>query len=179
MKVLIAEEQLREGVRRIAQQIQQRYQGRPLTVVGVLTSSLVFLSDLIRQLDIPLRVELIPARAGARNGGRPGPLVINLDLLAPDVRDRDVLVVDDIFDTGHTVWELIPQLDELGPNSVRTAVLLRKQGRRAVPVEPDFVGFDIADVFVVGYGIDYADRYRNLPYVAVLEDAELGRGSKP
>jgi hypoxanthine phosphoribosyltransferase len=94
-------------------------------------------------------------------------------LLSSDVRSRDVLLVDDIFDTGNTLWELLPQIDELGATSVRSAVLLRKAGRAKAPIKPDFVGFDIPDAFVVGYGLDFRDRYRNLPYVAVLEPSEL------
>jgi hypoxanthine phosphoribosyltransferase len=85
------------------------------------------------------------------------------------------LLVDDIFDTGRTLWELIPQIDELGPASVRSAVLLRKQGRCEVSLTPDFVGFDIPNEFVVGYGLDYNDLYRNLPYVAVLEPHEIDK----
>ena len=80
-----------------------------------------------------------------------------------------MLLVDDIFDTGHTLWELIPQIDELGPSSVRSAVLLQKEGRCEVAMKPDFVGFTIPNEFVVGYGLDYRDQYRNLPYLAVLE----------
>lgn len=172
MKTILTEEQLRDGIRRMAGEIRQHYEGRPFTIVGVMIGSIVLLADLIRQLDIPLRVELVQARS-YRNSTKPGPLVINLDLLSSDVRGRDVLLVDDIFDTGHTLWELVPQIDELGPNSVRTAVLLRKQGRCVVPMKPDFVGFDVPDAFVVGYGLDYKDLYRNLPYVAVLEPDEI------
>lgn len=173
MKVLLTEEQLREGVHRMAGQIRQRYQGRPLTIIGVMIGSLVVVADLIRLLDIPLRVEFVQTRSYRKNSTRPGPLAINLDLLSTDVRDRDVLLVDDIFDTGHTLWELVPEIDALGPASVHTAVLLRKQGRDEVPMKPDFVCFDIPDAFVVGYGLDYNDLYRNLPYVAVLEPHEL------
>ncbi len=172
MKVILSEEQLREGIRRMAGEIRQHYEGRPLTIVGVMIGSIVLLADLIRQLDIPLRVELVQARS-YRNSTKPGPLVINLDLLSTDVRDRDVLLVDDIFDTGHTLWELVPQIDDLGPASVRTAVLLRKADRCEVAMKPDFVGFDVPNAFVVGYGLDYKDRYRNLPYVAVLEPHEI------
>jgi len=177
MKVLVTEEQLRDGVRRLAEQIRQHYQGRPLTMVGVFIGSIVFLSDLIRLLDLPLRVELVQARSARQHSPRPGPLVLNLDLLSTNIRDRDVLLVDDIFDTGHTLWELIPQMDELGPASIRTAVLLRKHGRCEVPLQPDFVGFDIPDEFVVGYGLDYGDLHRNLPHVAALEPGEVGRES--
>jgi hypoxanthine phosphoribosyltransferase len=173
MKKLISEEQLRTGVDRIAAEIREHYQGRPLTIVGVLIGSVVFLADLIRQLDMPLRLELVQARSYRGSSTRPGRLVLNLDLLGGDVRGRDVLLVDDIFDTGNTLWELVPQIDELGPTSLRTAVLLRKKGRCEVPIAPHHVAFDIPDVFVVGYGLDYRDMYRNLPHVAELEPADL------
>jgi hypoxanthine phosphoribosyltransferase len=173
MKTLINEEQLREGVDRLAKELRTHYDGRPLTIIGVLIGSVVFLADLIRRIDLPLRLELVQARSYRGNSTRPGPLVLNLDLLSSDVRGRDVLLVDDIFDTGNTLWELLPQIDELGPTSVRTAVLLRKEGRCEVPLKPHHVGFDIPNVFVVGYGLDYHDMYRNLPYVAELEPAEL------
>lgn len=172
MKVLINEEQLRQGIAQLAERIRTQYRDRPLTIVGVMIGSLVLLADLIRLIDLPMRVDLVQARS-YREGTRPGPLVINLDLLSSDIRGRDVLLVDDIFDTGNTLWELVPQLDELGPASIRTAVLLRKEGRCEVRMQPDFVAFDIPDGFVVGYGLDYGDLYRNLPYVAVLEPHEL------
>jgi hypoxanthine phosphoribosyltransferase len=173
MKTLLTEEQLRTGIRRLAEEIESHYRGRPLTIVGVMIGSVVLLADLMRLLDIPLRVELIQARNDRGHGTRPGPLVIDVDLLASAVQGRDVLLVDDMFDTGRTLWELIPQIDELGPASVHTAVLLRKQGRCEVSMKPDFVGFDIADAFVVGYGLDYNDQYRSLPYVAMLEPHEI------
>jgi hypoxanthine phosphoribosyltransferase len=174
MKTLLTEEQLSQGVQRLAAEIRQHYQDRPLTIIGVLIGSIVFLVDLIRRLDLPLRVNLVQARSDHQGSTRPGPLVIDLDLLSSDVRGRDVLMVDDIFDTGNTLWELLPQIDELGPTSVRSAVLLRKSGRSQVPIKPDFVAFDIPDAFVVGYGLAYRDAYRNLPYVAVLEPSEMG-----
>ena len=133
----------------------------------------MFMTDLVRRLDNPLRIELIQARNHRQGSTRPGPLVIDLDLLSSDVRGRDVLVVDDIFHTGNTLWELLPQIDELEAVSVRTAVLLRKAGQSQVPIKPDFVGFDIADAFVVGYGLDYRDKYRNLPYLAALDPDEM------
>ena len=173
MKTLITEEQLSAGVQRVAAEIRKHYEGRPLTIVGVLIGSIVFLADLIRRIDLPLRVELVQARSYRGASTRPGSLVINLDLLSTDVRGRDVLMIDDIFDTGNTLWELLPQIDDLGPASVRTAVLLRKDGRCEVPMKPHHVAFDIPNVFVVGYGLDYQDSYRNLPYVAELEPSDL------
>lgn len=173
MKTLLTEEQLHAGIRRMADEIEAHYRGRPLTIIGVLIGSVVLLADLIRMLNIPLRVDLVQARSYRGDNTRPGPLAINIELLNSSVQGRDVLLIDDIFDTGHTLWELVPQIDELGPQSVRTAVLLRKQGRCEVAMKPDFVAFDIPDAFVVGYGLDYSDQYRNLPYLAVLEPQEL------
>jgi hypoxanthine phosphoribosyltransferase len=173
MKTLLSEDQLREGIRRLAGEIQRQYEGKPLTIVGVLIGSVVLLADLIRMLDLPLRVEMVQARSYRGNSTKPGPLVVNLELLSTGIQGRNVLLVDDIFDTGHTLWELIPQIDELGPSSVRSAVLLQKEGRCVVSMKPDFVGFTIPNEFVVGYGLDYNDHYRNLPYLAVLEPGEI------
>jgi hypoxanthine phosphoribosyltransferase len=141
-------------------------------LVGVLVGSVVLLADLIRLLDMPLRVELLQGQENP-HGSRPGPPVLNTGLLASNVQGRNVLLVDDIFATGRTLWELIPQIDELGPTGVRSAVLLRKQGRCEVSLKPDFVGFEIPDTYVVGYGLDWRDRYRNLLYLATLEPAEM------
>jgi len=173
MKTLLTEEQLREGIRRLADEIQRQYRGKPLTIVGVLIGSVVLLADLIRLLNLPLCVEMVQARSYRGSSTKPGPLVVNLELLSTGIQGRNVLLVDDIFDTGHTLWELIPQIDELGPSSVRSAVLLQKEGRCEVPMKPDFVAFKIPNEFVVGYGLDYNDHYRNLPYLAVLEPNEI------
>ncbi len=173
MKVLLTEAQLREGIARLAADIEKNYQGKPLTIVGVLIGSIVLLADLIRLLKLPLRVELVQARSYRGAGTRPGPLVVNLDQLSTGIQGRHVLLVDDIFDTGNTLWELIPQIDELGPASVRCAVLLEKEGRRSAPMKPDFSAFTIPNEFVVGYGLDYDDQYRNLPFVAALEPHEI------
>jgi hypoxanthine phosphoribosyltransferase len=105
-------------------------------------------------------------------GTERGALSVNADML-PEVADRDVLVIDDIFDTGLTLLEVLSFLDELGPRSVRTAVLVLKQGKQRVSLRPDYVGFEIPDVFVVGYGLDYNDAYRNLPYLAALEPQDI------
>ena len=176
MKLLLSEEQLRRGVERMASEIGELYAGRPLTIVGVLTGSLVVMADLIRQLEMPLRVGLVQARSYRGQATSPGALAINADFL-PDLRRRDVLLLDDIFDTGHTLARLLAQLDASGAQSLRTAVLFRKLGRQEVKLDPDFVGFDIPDEFVVGYGLDYNDLYRNLPYLAALEPAEIGSES--
>ena len=172
MKTLLTEDQLKQGIGQLAEKIQAHYQGKPLTIVGVMIGSVVLLADLIRLLKIPLRVELVQARSD-HNGTRPGPMVINTDLISGNIQGRDVLLIDDIFDTGHTLWELIPQIDELGPSSIRTAVLLRKIGQCKLDLKPDFICFDIPNAFVVGYGLDYLDLYRNLRYIAVLEPSDM------
>ena len=173
MQVLLDENTLREGVDRLAQQIEERYRGKKLTLVGVLLGSVVFLADLMRRLTIPYGVAMISSRQMATENNRPGQLVIHVDSLMPEVKGRHVLIIDDIYDTGETLWELIPQFDEFNVSSVHSAVLLRKQGRQRVPVAPDFVGFEIPDVYVVGYGMDYRGYYRNLPYIASLSPEEM------
>jgi hypoxanthine phosphoribosyltransferase len=174
MKVLLSEEQLHAGVVRMAREITADYDGRALTIVGILTGSVVLLADLIRQLNMPLRVGVVQARSYRGKATTPGSLSVNADLL-PEIQGCHVLLVDDIFDTGHTLFELISQFDELKPASIRSAVLLRKSERKEVAMEPDYVGFDIPNAFVVGYGLDYQDAYRNLPYVAALEPSDLGK----
>jgi hypoxanthine phosphoribosyltransferase len=169
---LLSAQQLREGVERLAREVAAHYQQRPLTIVGVLNGSIVLLADLIRHLDMPLRVGLLQTRSYRGPATRPGELKMNVDLF-PEVRGRDVLLIDDIYDTGHTLATVALQLRELGASSVRSAVLLRKAGRRQAELTPDHVAFEIPDVFVVGYGLDYNDLYRNLPYVAALDADDL------
>jgi hypoxanthine phosphoribosyltransferase len=172
VKQLLSEEQIRGGVDRLAKEIGEHYAHRPLTIIGVLTGSMVLVADLIRRIDLPLRVGVIQARSYRGAVTRPGQLEIN-DSMLPDIRGRDVLLVDDIFDTGHTLAALVAQISTLGPRSVRSAVLLSKLGRQEVDLRPDHAAFEIPDAFVVGYGLDYQDAYRHLPYVAVLEPHDL------
>ncbi|MEX2092564.1 MAG: phosphoribosyltransferase family protein [Pirellulales bacterium] len=174
MRTLLTEDEIRVGVERLAGRLRADYDQRPLTIVGILTGSLIMLADLIRQLDNPLRVALVRASQSHAENERRTALVID-DKLLPNLAGRDVLVVDDIFDTGHTLVEVIAQLAKHAPKSIRSAVLLRKSGRCEVAIEPNYVAFDIPDEYVVGYGLDYEDRYRNLPYVAALEPADMTR----
>jgi hypoxanthine phosphoribosyltransferase len=167
MDVLLSAERIQARVGELARQIAQDYHGQPLTIVGVLTGSLIFLADLVRRLDLPLRIGLLQASSYRGAVTAPGELRVGPDLV-PDVRGRHVLLLDDILDTGQTLAHLVRHLHDLGPLSVRVAVLLRKLGRQTVVLEPDYFGFDIPNAFVVGYGLDYNDEYRNLPYLAVL-----------
>ena len=136
-----------------------------------MTGCVFCLADLMRRICLPLQVGAVQA-SSYRGETTRGELRINADLM-PDVSGRDVLVVDDIFDTGHTLVGLRARLSEHGARSVRSAVLLFKLGRQEVDYQPEYVGFEIPDHFVVGYGMDYRDEYRHLPYVAALEPAEI------
>ncbi len=171
MKQLLSAEQIAEGVDRLALELHIHYGQQSVTVLGVLNGSIVLLADLIRRLELPLRVGLVQTSSYRGIAEEPAELRIDLSML-PDINDRHVLLVDDIFDTGHTMFRLLEQLRLAGPKSIRTAVLLRKHGRKAVSIEPDHVGFEIPNEFVVGYGLDYHDAYRNLPHIAVLEEAD-------
>lgn len=173
MQILISEDDIRRRVEDLGRQIADDYDGRPLTVVGILTGSLVLLADLIRQIKIPLRVGLLQASSYKGATTVSGQLILN-DSFRPDVNGRDVLLIDDILDTGQTLARLVEQVRGLGASTVRTAVLLRKQGRQTVAFEPDYVGFSIPDAFVIGYGLDFDDDYRHLPYIGVLDGPEQG-----
>ena len=175
MKILVSAEQIQASVDKLAREIREREAGRPLTVIAIMTGAIVFLADLIRKLDMPLRVGVI--QISSYRGMQREALSINSAMM-PDIAGRDVLLVDDIFDTGHTLTEVIAMLAKLRPQSIRSAVLLLKRGRQEVELRPDYVGFEIPDEFVVGYGLDYRDAYRNLPYLAALEPADI-EGPQP
>jgi len=175
VKQLLSSDELHEGVTRIAREIDAHYGQRPLTIIGILTGSVVLVADLIRQLTMPLRVGVVQARSYHGASTVRGQLVINAELM-PDITGRDVLLVDDIFDTGNTLIEVIDLMRGLGPKSVRSAVLLEKEDRRQVEYRAEHVAFRIPNEFVVGYGLDYNDEYRNLPYLAALEPADLSDG---
>jgi hypoxanthine phosphoribosyltransferase len=168
MRVLIPEDQIRQRVDEIAAQIARAYAGQPLTIVGVLTGCLVFLADLIRRLDLPLKIALVQASSYRGATTTPGQLHVQDELL-PDLKGRHILLIDDILDTGRTLHHMVNHLRGLGTASVRTAVLLRKKDRQEVAIEPDFIGFTIPNEFVVGYGLDYDDEHRNLPFIGVLD----------
>jgi len=165
-RVLISEEQLARRVQALSRAIQREFRGRELVVVSLLNGTVMFLADLIRHLELPLRLDFIGVSSyGA--GTESGQLVFTKELRL-DVRGRDVLLVDDILDTGKTMVRVLANLRALRPRRIKTCVLLNKAARRSEKVEADFVGFEIPDYFVIGYGLDYAERYRNLPFVGVL-----------
>jgi len=163
---LIAEEQLARRVKILARKIERDFHGRETVVVSLLSGTVMFLADLIRHLNLPLRLDFIGVSSYGL-GTESGDLVFTKELRL-DVRGRDILLVDDILDTGKTLSRVLPKLRALKPRRIKICVLLNKPSRRVEKVKPDYVGFEISDIFVVGYGLDFAERCRNLPFVGVL-----------
>jgi hypoxanthine phosphoribosyltransferase len=165
-RVLITQGRIRNRLRILAREIERDFIGSEMVVVSLLNGTVMLLADLVRCLSLPLRLDFIGVSSyGA--GTESGELIFTKDLRL-DVRGRDVLLVDDILDTGRTMTRVLERLTALGPRRIRTCVLLDKPSRRIKSIQADYVGFEIPDVFVVGYGLDFAERYRNLPFVGVL-----------
>ena len=164
--MLITDAQLARRIRILAGEIERDFRGGEMVVVSLLNGTVLFLADLIRHLSLPLRLDFMGVSSyGA--GTESGELVFTKELRL-DVRGRDVLLVDDILDTGKTLSRVIPKLSALKPRRIKVCVLLDKPSRRVEKVKADYIGFEIPDFFVVGYGLDFAERYRNLPFVGVL-----------
>ena len=172
MRVLLTAADLAAGIDRLAAEVGPARHGGPLLIVGVLTGSIVIVADLIRRLGGPVRVGMAWASSYRGTATEPGRLDLHLGLL-PDLSGQDVLVVDDIFDTGRTLEAIVAAIRSRGADRVRSLVLLRKHGRAEVATVPDFVGFEIPDVFVVGYGLDFDGSFRHLDHVAALDDADI------
>lgn len=169
-RVLFSEREIRARIDEVAEQLTRTYADRDFTVVAVLKGSCVFASDLIRRIPIPLELAFVAASSYGR-GTESGALAMNFFPAGNEIAGRNLLLVDDILDTGRTLQGLTREFLERGAAEVKTCVFLDKPARRAVPFRADFRGFEVADLFVVGYGLDYAGRYRNLPYVGALHPA--------
>ena len=158
----------------MARDIMRDYAGKDLTVVAILQGGLILMADLLRRVQLPLRIETISV-ASYHGGTASSGTVTFLQNRLPDLNGRHVLLLDDILDSGRTLHAICAKLTaECAPASVRICVLLRKRKQRECVVEADYVGFDIDDEFVVGYGLDYDGRYRNLPYIGVLKPEAIG-----
>jgi hypoxanthine phosphoribosyltransferase len=165
-RVLITEGQIARRIFVMAREIERDFRGREMVVVSLLNGTVMFLADLMRHLSLPLRLDFMGVSSyGA--GTESGELVFTKELRL-DMRGRDVLLIDDILDTGRTLSRVLPKLHALKPRRIKICVLLDKPSRRIENVKANYIGFEIPDYFVVGYGLDFAERYRNLPFVGVL-----------
>ena len=181
LEVLISEERIQNRIKELGAQIALDYAGRNPLLIGVLKGACFFLSDLLRAIDIPLGIEFIAISSYGSSTRTSGEVRILKDLDVP-IEGRDIIVVEDIVDTGLTLSYLLANLKSRGAASVKLVALLDKFERREREVPIDYLGFEIPDHFVVGYGLDFAERYRNLPFIAVLknpEAAQLGPPMKP
>jgi hypoxanthine phosphoribosyltransferase len=167
LEVLLDAEKIARRVKELGEQISAEYRGRPLHLIGILKGSWVFLADLIRHLDLEVTVDFLGFSTYGDGQSSSGQVKITKDLDA-SIEGMDVLVVEDILDTGHTFQYLQGLLTRRKPKSMKVVTLLDKPSRRANPVKADYVGFTIPDAFVVGYGLDFAQKYRGVPEVRVL-----------
>ena len=166
--ILISEEQIKKRIQELAVKLDKEYEGKRPLMVSILKGSVMFYADLLRAMSIPVEMDFMAISsygAGAKSSGEVK-LIKDLDR---KIEGRDVVIVEDIIDSGYTLSYLKRMLYSRKPPSVKICALLDKYARRVVPIEADFKGFDIEDEFVIGYGLDYAERYRNLPYIGILK----------
>ncbi len=171
-KILIDEEKIMKRVAEMGTEITRDYQGKELVVICILRGGVIFMSDLVKQIKLPLYMDFMAVSSYGMSTKSSGIVRILKDL-NEDIEGKDVLIVEDIVDTGLTLHYLVDYIKSRNPRSVKVCCFLDKPSRRKVDVEVDYVGFQIPDKFVVGYGLDYAQKYRNLPYVSVLEEEDL------
>ena len=167
-RILFTEEQIQNEIRRVAAEISSRYAGKTLKLIGVLKGSVFFLTALARQLEIPVKLDFLAISSFSNKSGAPGVVRIAKDL-DESIEGEDVLLVEDIVDTGFTLRYLLQTLAGRGPNSLSVCTFLDRKSRRIVQVPVDYRCFEIPDRFVVGFGLDYNQLYRNLAYVAVMK----------
>ncbi len=171
-KVLIDEERIKQRVAELGAQITEDYRDKNLLVVCILRGGVAFMADLVKEIKLPLTMDFMAVSSYGMSTKSSGVVRIMKDL-DEDIEGKDVLVVEDIVDTGLTLHYLTDYLKSRGPRSVKICSFLDKPARRKVDVTVDYIGFEIPDEFVVGYGLDYAQKYRNLPYVSVLDEKNL------
>lgn len=168
-EVLLTEEEIESRVKELGKEITKDYEGKDLLVVGILKGAVIFMSELCKNIDLPIMIDFMAVSSYGNSSISTGEVKINKDLDF-SVEGKDVLIVEDIIDTGFTLSYLTDNLKKRGANSVRIVTLLDKPDRRNIEIKVDYLGFSIPDEFVVGYGLDYSERYRNLPYVAALKE---------
>lgn len=170
-RIMINEKELDAITTRLAKEIDEAYRDKSerLVLVCILKGSIMFMSDLMKKLTVPVEIDCMRVSSYGAGTTSSGSVNIILDLIRPDISVCDLLIIEDIIDSGNTLSYLTKYLLTKGARSVRTCTLLDKPSRRTVPYTPDFVGVEIPDEFVVGYGLDYAEKYRALPYVGILK----------
>ena len=169
IRILITEEEVSKRIKEMGEQISRDYAGKEVHLIGVLKGAVFFMCELAKHIDVPVTMDFMSAASYGADTKSSGVVRILKDLDEP-LRDRDVLVVEDIIDSGRTLSYLIRMLKDRGPASMKLATLLDKPSRRVVhEVEVDYTGFEIPDEFVVGYGLDFDQKYRNLPFIGVVE----------
>ena len=168
INVLIPQEELETRIREMAAQISKDYEGESLHLVCILRGSIFFTCELAKYITVPVTIDFMSVSSYGNGTESSGRIKIIKDLDDP-IKDKNVLVVEDIIDSGHTLSHLLSFLKVREPKSLKLCTLLDKPDRRVVPVDVDYVGKEIPDLFVVGYGLDYAQKYRNLPYIGVVE----------
>ena len=166
--VWASEEQIRERVEALGRQIAKDYEGKEPLFVGVLKGCFIFMADLVRACDIKCTVDFMVVSSYGSGTVSSGAVEIIKDL-SQDIYGRDIIIVEDILDSGNTLNYLVRYMSERKPNSIRIVTLMDKPDRRTAPVKADYVGFTVPDAFMVGYGLDYQQRYRNLPYIGILK----------
>ena len=167
-KTLISEEQLKTRISELAKQIEKDYEGKSPVIVGVLKGSVMFYTDLVRQIDLPLTVDFLSISSFGAGVNSTGEVKIIKDIDGK-IGGKDVIIVEDIVDSGYSMNCLLKLFATRSPKSVRVCALLDKPSRREIPVPIDYTGFQVANEFVVGYGLDYAGLYRNIPFIGVLK----------
>ncbi|MBO5955814.1 MAG: hypoxanthine phosphoribosyltransferase [Clostridia bacterium] len=167
-KVLVDEATLEKRVTEIAEQINQKYQNETLIVVGVLKGAFMFMSDLLKKITVDTEVYFLKASSYGAGTESSGKVEITKDIEI-DIKDKNVLLVEDIIDSGYTMREVLKLLEKRGPKNLELCSCLSKPSRRVCEVKIDYLGFEIPDNFVIGYGLDYAEKYRNLPYIGYIE----------
>ncbi|MCQ5129015.1 hypoxanthine phosphoribosyltransferase [Butyricicoccus faecihominis] len=172
-EVLFTEQQLKDKARELGARITEDYRDKNPLIVSVLKGSYVFMADLTRQIDVPCNVDFMVVSSYGKGTKTTGEVQIIKDIEQP-IDGRDLLIVEDILDSGVTLHYLMQILTARGANSIRLCTLLSKPSRRKVEVKVDYLGYEIPDEFVVGYGLDYAEKYRNLPYIGILKPAVYG-----
>jgi hypoxanthine phosphoribosyltransferase len=168
-EILLTEEKIREKVKNLGAKISEDYRGKDLIVLGILKGSVIFMSDLIREITIPCKMDFMAVSSYGDATESSGIVKIIKDLDF-EIKGKDILIVEDIIDTGITLKYLMKYLSARNPNSLEIVCLLNKPERRKEQLDVKYLGFDIPDYFLVGYGLDYAEKYRNLPFVGVLKD---------